>query len=81
LGRGSRTYLEPKVECTCSPESGVVVVITIFFFFPKEMPRFQRRERERERFDGMNLVLLYRSNHIYRERETRPLSDICREVG
>ena len=31
LGTGVRTYLEAKVESKCSPESGIVVVITISF--------------------------------------------------
>ena len=31
LGTGVLTYLEAKVESNCSPESGIVVVITISF--------------------------------------------------
>lgn len=49
LGRGSRTYLVPKVEWTCSSESVIRVVIAISGGFSvTEMPE-TGGEREREK--------------------------------
>ena len=56
LGTGVRTYLEAKVESKCSPESGIVVVITIsflnLFLSQKIIYIYIYIYRERESFEG-----------------------------
>ena len=54
LGTGVRTYLEAKVESKCSPESGIVVVITISF-----LNLFLSQK-----------LFIYIYIYIYRERES-----------
>ena len=55
LGTGVRTYLEAKVESKCSPESGIVVVITISFL---------------NLFLSQKIIYIYIYIYIYRERES-----------